>query len=33
MRNAGDAALQTTEAGRQKIAVAVATGILRWLGR
>jgi N-acetylmuramoyl-L-alanine amidase len=33
MRNAGDAARQTAEAGRQKIAAAVAAGILRWLGR
>jgi len=33
MRNAGDAALQTSAAGRQRIAVALANGILAWLGR
>ena len=33
MRNAGDAAIQTSTAGRQRIAVAVATGILAYLGR
>lgn len=32
MRNAGDAALQTSAAGRQRIADAVAAGILAWLG-
>jgi N-acetylmuramoyl-L-alanine amidase len=32
MRNAGDAALQTSAAGRQRIAEAVAAGILAWLG-
>ena len=32
MRNAGDAALQTSAAGRQRIAEAIATGILAWLG-
>lgn len=33
MRNAGDAAIQTSAAGRQRIAQAVASGILAWLGR
>jgi N-acetylmuramoyl-L-alanine amidase len=33
MRNAGDAALQTSTAGRQRIAAAVAAGILHYLGR
>jgi N-acetylmuramoyl-L-alanine amidase len=33
MRNPGDAAIQTSSSGRQRIAVAVANGILRWLGR
>jgi N-acetylmuramoyl-L-alanine amidase len=32
MRNPGDAAIQTSSSGRQRIAVAVANGILRWLG-
>ncbi len=32
MRNAGDAALQTSAAGRQRIAAAVAAGILAYLG-
>lgn len=32
MRNAGDATLQTSAAGRQRIAEAIATGILAWLG-
>ncbi|MGI8667216.1 MAG: N-acetylmuramoyl-L-alanine amidase [Jatrophihabitans sp.] len=33
MRNGGDAAIQTSAAGRQRIAEAVAAGILSWLGR
>lgn len=33
MRNAGDAALQSSAAGRQRIAAAVAAGILAYLGR
>jgi N-acetylmuramoyl-L-alanine amidase len=33
MRNPGDAAIQTSSGGRQRIAAAVANGILRWLGR
>jgi N-acetylmuramoyl-L-alanine amidase len=33
MKNRGDAALQTTPAGRQQIAAAVAAGILAFLGR
>ncbi len=33
MHNRGDAALQRTSAGRQRIAAAVADGILTWLGR
>ncbi|WP_197704601.1 N-acetylmuramoyl-L-alanine amidase [Jatrophihabitans sp. GAS493] len=33
MRNAGDAAIQTSAAGRQRIAVAVASGILAYLSR
>lgn len=33
MRNSGDAALQTSGTGRQRIAAAVADGILAWLGR
>jgi N-acetylmuramoyl-L-alanine amidase len=33
MRNAGDAALQTSALGRHRIAVAVAAGILGYLGR
>ncbi len=33
MRNAGDAALQTSAAGRQRIAAAVAAGILAYLAR
>jgi N-acetylmuramoyl-L-alanine amidase len=33
MRNAGDAALQSSAAGRQQIAAAVAAGILAFLGR
>jgi N-acetylmuramoyl-L-alanine amidase len=33
MRNAGDAALLTSAAGRQRIATAVAAGILSFLGR
>lgn len=32
MRNSGDAALQSSSAGRQRIANAVASGILAWLG-
>lgn len=32
MRNSGDAALQSSPAGRQRIANAVAAGILAWLG-
>jgi N-acetylmuramoyl-L-alanine amidase len=32
MRNGGDAALQSSPAGRQRIAAAVAAGILAWLG-
>ncbi|MEP6852937.1 MAG: N-acetylmuramoyl-L-alanine amidase [bacterium] len=32
MRNAGDAELQTSAAGRQRIAAAIADGILVWLG-
>ncbi|HEX4728003.1 MAG TPA: N-acetylmuramoyl-L-alanine amidase, partial [Jatrophihabitans sp.] len=32
MRNNGDAALQSSSAGRQRIANAVAVGILAWLG-
>lgn len=32
MRNAGDAALQTSAAGRQRVAAAVAAGILGYLG-
>jgi N-acetylmuramoyl-L-alanine amidase len=32
MRNPADAAIQTSSSGRQRIAVAVANGILRWLG-
>jgi N-acetylmuramoyl-L-alanine amidase len=32
MRNSGDAALQSSSAGRQRIAQAVAAGILAWLG-
>jgi N-acetylmuramoyl-L-alanine amidase len=33
MKNAGDAALQSAPAGRQRIAAAIATGILAFLGR
>lgn len=33
MRNAGDASLQTSAAGRERIAAAVAAGILAYLGR
>jgi N-acetylmuramoyl-L-alanine amidase len=33
MKNAGDAALQSSPAGRQRIAAAVAAGILAFLGR
>ncbi len=33
MRNAGDAALQSSASGRQRIAAAVAAGILAFLGR
>lgn len=33
MRNGGDAALQSTPAGRQRIARSVATGILAWLAK
>jgi N-acetylmuramoyl-L-alanine amidase len=33
MRNHGDATIQTSSSGRQRIAAAVATGILRWLNR
>lgn len=33
MRNAGDAALQTSGSGRQRVAAAVAAGILAYLGR
>jgi len=33
MRNAGDSAIQTSPSGRQRIAAAVADGILRWLSR
>ncbi|MFN2518982.1 MAG: N-acetylmuramoyl-L-alanine amidase [Jatrophihabitantaceae bacterium] len=33
MRNGGDAALQSSPAGRQRVAVAVAAGILAYLGR
>jgi N-acetylmuramoyl-L-alanine amidase len=33
MRNGGDSALQTSAAGRQRIAAAVAAGILTYLGR
>jgi len=33
MRNAGDAALQSSSAGRQRVAAAVAAGILAYLGR
>jgi len=33
MRNRGDAAIQASPSGRQRIAGAVAAGILRWLGR
>jgi N-acetylmuramoyl-L-alanine amidase len=33
MRNSGDAAIQTSPSGRQRIAEAVAAGILRYLGR
>jgi N-acetylmuramoyl-L-alanine amidase len=33
MRNSGDAGLQTSSAGREHIAEAVAAGILSWLGR
>jgi N-acetylmuramoyl-L-alanine amidase len=33
MRNAGDAALQSSAAGRARIAAAVAAGILAYLGR
>jgi N-acetylmuramoyl-L-alanine amidase len=33
MRNAGDAALQTSTAGRARVAAAVAAGILAFLGR
>jgi N-acetylmuramoyl-L-alanine amidase len=33
MRNAGDAAIQTSAVGRQRIAAALAKGILSWLGR
>ncbi len=33
MRNDGDAAIQTSPAGRQRIAAAVADGVLRWLAR
>jgi N-acetylmuramoyl-L-alanine amidase len=33
MRNAGDAALQTSATGRQRVAAAVAAGILAYLGR
>ncbi|HET6209084.1 MAG TPA: N-acetylmuramoyl-L-alanine amidase [Jatrophihabitans sp.] len=32
MRNGGDAALQSSAAGRQRIAQAVASGILAWIG-
>jgi N-acetylmuramoyl-L-alanine amidase len=32
MRNSGDAAVQSSAAGRQRIANAVAAGILAWLG-
>jgi N-acetylmuramoyl-L-alanine amidase len=32
MRNASDAAIQTSAAGRQRIAAALASGILSWLG-
>lgn len=32
MRNAGDAALQSSPAGRQRIAAALATGVLAYLG-
>jgi N-acetylmuramoyl-L-alanine amidase len=32
MRNAGDAARQTSSTGRQRIAKAIATGILTYLG-
>ena len=33
MRNAGDASLQTSAAGRQRMATATAAGILTWLAR
>jgi N-acetylmuramoyl-L-alanine amidase len=33
MRNAGDAALQSSPAGRARVAAAVAAGILAFLGR
>ncbi|HEX3335364.1 MAG TPA: N-acetylmuramoyl-L-alanine amidase [Jatrophihabitans sp.] len=33
MRNAGDAALQSSSAGRKRIAAAIAAGILTFLGR
>jgi N-acetylmuramoyl-L-alanine amidase len=33
MRNHRDATIQTSPSGRQRIAAAVATGILRWLNR
>jgi N-acetylmuramoyl-L-alanine amidase len=33
MRNHGDAEIQASSSGRQRIAAAVANGILRWLGR
>jgi N-acetylmuramoyl-L-alanine amidase len=33
MRNAGDAALLSSAAGRARIAAAVASGILTYLGR
>ena len=33
MRNSGDAALQSSASGRQRIAAAVAAGILAFLGR
>lgn len=33
MRNSGDAAIQSSAVGRQRIAQAVASGILGWLGR
>ena len=33
MRNAGDSAVQASPSGRQRIADALADGILRWLGR